>query len=129
MSTTQRTEEGLVSYYERLNDNKTRMVETGNDMPSDSDQVQDFLAGLHNSVFGEWKTMYHIGVAEGTRKKYVNVEAAYQGVSSYVQTMIKTGALKSMPGSGARGNTYTAFTINSSGAPVRQQPKDQPSGG
>ena len=129
MSTTQRTEEGLVSYYERLNDNKTRMVETGNDMPSDSDQVQDFLAGLHNSVFGEWKTQYHIGVAELTRRKYANVEAAYQGVSSYVQTMIKTGALKSMPGSGARGNTYTAFTINSIGAPVRQQPKDQPSGG
>ena len=47
MNTVQRTEEGLVSYYERLNDNKTRMVETGNDMPSDSDQVQDFLAGLH----------------------------------------------------------------------------------
>jgi hypothetical protein len=129
MNTIQRTEEGLVSYYERLNDNKTRMVETGNDMPSDSDQVQDFLAGLHNSVFGEWRTQYHIGVAELTRKKYANVEEAYQGVSSYVQTMIKTGVLKNMPGSGARGNTYTAFTINSIGAPVRQQSNDQPSRG
>ena len=129
MNTIQRTDEGLVSYYERLNDNKTRMVETGNDMPSDSDQVQDFLAGLHNSVFGEWKTQYHIGVAEMTRRKYTNVEETYRGVSSYVQTMIRTGSARNIPGSGARGNTYTAFTINSVGAPVRQQPKDHPSGG
>jgi hypothetical protein len=120
-NTRKREHEGIGSYKQRFMDNLDLAVNAGNPEPTVEDLVQNFIGGLDNHTYGEYKATITNNVAQGMREYPKDVNAAYREVVQYTVT---TGKLRSHGAGAGRGGTATAFNTSGKKSTKPKKPKN-----
>ena len=86
----QRDREELSAYYQRFKEYLQLYVNAGNGVPSEKDQVQDFMGSVDKRRYGEYVTNVQMAVAQGTRTAYPkDIVEAYRELIAYNISVVK----------------------------------------
>ena len=107
--TRKRDHEGIGAYNQRFIDNLEQAKNAGNPEPPMEDLVQNFIGGLDNRTYAEYKASVTNNVAQGMREYPKDLNAAYREVVQYTVT---TAKLRTNNAGAGRGGA-TAFVSNS----------------
>lgn len=106
--------EGVSAYYQRFKDTLSLAIDAGNPSPSIEDLVQNFIGGLDNNVFREYKSTLANNVAQGIRVYPPDLVQAYREVVTYSMTLPASKLRGS--GAGRGGGSASAFATKSTKA-------------